>query len=139
MGAVGAKLLYPDGTVQHGGGSRDWGQNGWGHRDLHQKECSTPRRTQMDFVTGALFGVRRRDFFQVGCFTEQYDCYCEDADLGVKLHNIGRRMYFEPGAHGVHVEAQSTSSQREAMLIESQELFARRWGGWFSHREGRIL
>jgi GT2 family glycosyltransferase len=56
----------------------------------------------VDWVTGGAMFVRRDAFTQVGGFDEDYFLYYEDADLCLRLHNIGRDILYEPAFSLIH-------------------------------------
>jgi hypothetical protein len=113
LAAVGPKLVYPDGAIQHAGlffaptGEGGWGANhyfkGWPAR--HAPAC---RARQVPAVTGAALVVRRAAFEAVGGFCTDYVLGdFEDSDLCLKLRAAGHGIGYEPAAELVHHERQS--------------------------------
>jgi len=112
IGVVGAKLLYPDNTVQHAGvvlGMR-------GHGGHVFKE--TPERFNGPFgsvewyrnymaVTAACMMMRREVFEQVGGFDEAYILAFNDIDLCVQATKLGYRNLYTPHARLYHHEGKS--------------------------------
>lgn len=109
IGVAGAKLLYPEGGIQHAGLiiDRD-GQLRHGHwfrpRDLSDADIAR----DYPVVTGAAMAVRRADFDALGRFDEAYRNGYEDAELCLRTWRAGARVRYEPRAHFVHVESAST-------------------------------
>ncbi len=94
VGAVGAKLFYPETTlIQHAGVSNL--KEGPGHAFVHQDD-SIPyyfcmNRLESDFiaVTAACLMVSRNKFLQAGLFDENLKVAYNDIDLCFKLHELG--------------------------------------------------
>jgi GT2 family glycosyltransferase len=113
VGAVGARLLYADGSIQHagvvigvGGGAAH------AHRNLRpEDEGYFARHTLPQFVsavTGACLVVRRDHFQAVGGFDEQrFPVAFNDVDLCLKLNARGWQSFYEPRATLVHHESKS--------------------------------
>jgi GT2 family glycosyltransferase len=112
VGAVGAKLLYPDGTVQHAGvvvGLEGFAGNAFvgltgdapGHGGLAAvvRECSA--------VTGACMMVRRAVFEQMGGFDEELPVAFNDVDFCLRLGARGLRVVVTPHALLCHRESAS--------------------------------
>ena len=133
VAVVGAQLWYPDGTIQHGGTSRNRGDIGFGHIDHRSKKPSITAPTRMECVTFAAALVRRSAFFDVLGFDERYDCYSEDSDFCMKVRQAGWHVVYQPHAKGIHDESQSTSPTKERMLLEAHRIFRSKWERHFNH------
>ncbi|MBO9669749.1 MAG: glycosyltransferase [Sphingobium sp.] len=113
VGAVGARLLYADGSIQHagvvigvGGGAAH------AHRNLRpEDEGYFARHNLPQFVsavTAACLVVRRDHFLAVGGFDEQrFPVAFNDVDLCLKLNEQGWQSFYEPRATLVHHESKS--------------------------------
>lgn len=132
VGVVGAQLWYADGTIQHGGTTRNRGDIGFGHIDHRKRIPSITKPTAMEAVTFAAALVDRRLFFDVRGFDEEYDCYWEDADFCMKARNAGWTVWYTPHASGIHDESQSTSDMKSRMLQEGAKIFTRKWSNYFN-------
>jgi GT2 family glycosyltransferase len=116
IGAVGARLLYPDGTLQHagvfigiGGGAAH------AHRFLKDGERGYFNRSRLpqrvSAVTGACLVVSRDKFVAVGGFDEKnFRVAFNDIDLCLKLNQRGWQSFYEPRATLVHHESKSRGS-----------------------------
>ncbi len=117
VGIVGAKLLYPDQTVQHGGVIMGFGAlcahahshlartaNGYGWRTLVAQELSA--------VTGACLLIRRPVFDELGGLDEAYPNSFNDIDLCLRARERGYGVVFAPAAELIHYESQ-TYAQHE--------------------------
>ncbi len=119
IGAVGARLLYPDGTVQHAGVYTGIG-GGAAHAHRFQAEgdpgyferARLPQRVTA--VTGACLVVEREKFVAVGGFDEeQFPVAFNDVDLCLKLNARGWQSFYEPRAVLIHHESKSRGSDRD--------------------------
>jgi O-antigen biosynthesis protein len=108
-GAVGCKIRYPDGSIQHAGVTLDWPRAvaqhiGWHERDDGQYDV--PRN--FDLLTGAALALRSEALVRVGTLDEGYaPAYFEDADLCWRLRHAGYLLRYEPRATLVHQESLS--------------------------------
>ena len=118
IGAVGARLLYPDGTVQHAGVFTGIG-GGAGHAHRFQKvdepgyfsRASLPQRVSA--VTAACLVVSREKFVAVGGFDEtRFPVAFNDVDLCLKLNARGWQSFYEPQATLIHHESKSRGNDR---------------------------
>lgn len=103
---VGARLLYPDETVQHAGVV--FGQDGYPHSlyagfPAEHPAAAKPRRLQA--VTGACMLVRREAFERIGGFDEGYFNSMEDVDLCLRIGEAGGEVHYCPQAMLVHFES----------------------------------
>lgn len=73
--------------------------------------------SDVDWVSGACFVIRRRLFEGLGGFDESYFMYLEDVDLCWRVWRSGWRVRFEPAATVMHVQGVSTDQRPYRMLI----------------------
>jgi GT2 family glycosyltransferase len=111
-GVVGAKLLYPDGTVQHAGLQLGLpGGAGHGHLGSPGDSAGDHGRlivTQnVSAVTGACLMIRREVFEEVGGFDEGLPVSFNDVDLCLKVRAQGYRVVWTPDARLVHHESRT--------------------------------
>jgi GT2 family glycosyltransferase len=134
VGAVGSRLLYPDGTIQHGGVvtfEHEGGASIAAVHDHHRQPSGHPpalRRRMLDVVTGACLLVRREAFEQAGSFDEGYWNGNEDVDLCLTLRAAGWRIVYEPASVLVHHESVS-GPERFRLLDQNIERLQQRWAG----------
>ena len=137
VGAAGAKLLYPDGTVQHAGLTTD--HRGIGrHLFRHAPGDSAGPFDLMALardvwgVTGACLAIRRDVFAAVGGLNEALPVACNDVDLCLRLTASGYRIVWTPWSVVEHRELASRppdhSSERQAAAGEELARLQRDWG-----------
>lgn len=137
VGAVGARLWYPDGTLQHGGviigiggvaGHAHLrlakGQAGYYSRGVLQQELSA--------VTGACLAVRRAVYDEVGGLDEQIAVAFNDVDLCLRLRAAGYRNIWTPFAELIHHESASRgyedTPEKLARFQREVRFMQERWG-----------
>jgi GT2 family glycosyltransferase len=123
---VGAKLLYPTGTVQHAGVV--FGQDGYPHHlyaglPADHPAVSHPRRLQA--VTAACMLVDRRAFEQAAGFDAGFHNSLEDVDLCLRIGAAGGEIHYCDEATVVHLE--SASRGRQDRFERSLALYRERW------------
>lgn len=138
VGSVGAKLLYPDGRIQHGGVIVGIGDvAGHAHRmsdRLSPGYCGRLLVAQsFSAVTGACMVVRREAWDQVGGLDEKNLAIAfNDVDFGLRLGEAGWRVVWTPYAMLYHHESISRGTETRAARISgySQEVLymQRHWG-----------
>lgn len=120
IGAVGGKLILPDGTLQEAG-SIVW-QNGSCVAYGRGGDPFSPPfmfRRDVDFCSAAFLLTKRDTFLNSGGFDEAFrPAYYEDADYCFKLRRGGHRIVYDPGAAVVHYEFGSSESSEDAIQLQ---------------------
>lgn len=134
VGVVGCLLRFPDGKIQHGGCMRSPGSFSFGHIDYKASRRTILNPVDMEHVTHAAALIRRDVFFAVRGYSEEYDCYCEDADMNIAIAQSGWRIRYTPHATGIHHESQSTVSlNKTKLLADAHRIMAKRWGAYLAN------
>ncbi|NBC36901.1 glycosyltransferase [Novosphingobium sp. FSY-8] len=138
VGAVGARLLYEDGSVQHAGVTIGLGDAaGHAHRFERGDDPGYFARSHaqhsVSAVTAACLVVARHKFAAVGGFDAEHLAVAfNDVDLCLKLRAAGWTNIYEPAAELIHHESKSrgrdTSPQHIARYRAELAVLQRRWG-----------
>jgi glycosyltransferase involved in cell wall biosynthesis/GT2 family glycosyltransferase len=138
VGAVGARLWYPDGTLQHGGVILGLGgvaghafprvprgHPGYFNRAFLQQDCSA--------VTGACLLVRTKVFEEAGGFDEaNLPISFNDVDFCLRLRRSGFRNIWTPYANLIHHESASRGHQatvaEQVQFLREATFIQRKWG-----------
>ncbi len=136
VGAVGALLLYPDGTVQHSGVVLGiLGLAGHAHRYLPGNGPGYHGALELDTnylaLTGACLMVEKRKYLEVGGLDETLAVSYNDVDLCLKLRQAGYRNVVVPRARLYHYESKSRGGDdtpaKVARAMEEVSTIRRRW------------
>lgn len=131
VGAVGAKLLFEDCTVQHAGVGFGLGAPGPHHLYYGQKADGQVNfqalhlTREVSCVTGACLLMSRSNFLACGGLTEDLPNNFNDVDLCLKLVSKGLRILWSPYSVWFHYESKSRDNTVSHWEIE--RLFDR-WG-----------
>jgi GT2 family glycosyltransferase len=134
IGAVGAKLVFHDGSIQHAGvwlvpeGAAHFfhlegrGEAGYLNQLILTRNVSA--------VTGACMAIRRALFCEFGGFDTALQVSYSDIDLSVRLVEAGYRIVWTPYAELIHLESASRGSNEWRLESEEGErqIFLNRWG-----------
>lgn len=121
VGAVGARLLYPDGRVQHAGVVIGVGNAaGHAHRFIRPAEEGYFHRHNLpqftSAVTAACLVVDRDKFIAVGGLNERdFAVAFNDVDLCLRLNQRGWQSLYEPRATLIHHESVSRGLDRDSV------------------------
>jgi len=142
IGAIGPKLLFEDGSIQHAGMyfSKDhrgrW-LNQHFHKGMPRDYAPACEERLVPAVTGACLVTSKAVFESVGGFTEDYVVGdYEDSDLCLKITMTDRRIAYSPDIELYHLERKSMSLNAEYMRGIAWQyncaLHAERWGDLMS-------
>ncbi len=140
IGAVGAKLLYANNTIQHAGIRlrSDCINRYRGERDTADRHAPWNVRCAVDAVTAACMLTRKRDFTALGGFDEEdFAIAYNDMDYCMRLSASGKRIIYEPCAVLYHYESISRGRDiwkrflhrsRYREFLRERATFLARWG-----------
>lgn len=132
VGAVGARLLYPDGRIQHAGiGFEPRGIPFHPGRLAAGEDPALGVDRDHPAVTGACLLMPRELFFSVGGFDEDYVMYVEDVDLCLRVWQAGRRVRYCAASVVEHLESASTGdlARRDEFVRAGWARMHARWHG----------
>ncbi len=131
VGAVGCRLLYPNGTVQHSGvvlgmhglagnlmSGMPGGSAGYMGWSGVVKECSA--------VSAACMMSRRKVFEELDGFDEAFVVEFADVDYCLRLRHTGYRVVYTPHAELVHHESHTKGTSG---FYHDSRTFLRKWIG----------
>jgi GT2 family glycosyltransferase/glycosyltransferase involved in cell wall biosynthesis len=134
IGIAGARLLFPDGTVQDAGGIVWRLGDAWNYG--RGSDATDPRFTFMrdaDYVSGAALLIRRDLFRSLGGFDTHFaPAYYEDTDLAFRVRAKGFRVVVQPASQIVHIEGASSGTDPDGPGVKRYQTtnhakFYRRW------------
>jgi N-acetylglucosaminyl-diphospho-decaprenol L-rhamnosyltransferase len=124
-GAVGGKLLNPDGSFQ-GAAARfsslfqefliatRLGEFLWEGYPSHEDD---EQDKVVDWLSSACLLVRRSVFTQVGLLDEEYFIYGDETDLQFRLKQAGWKVYYLPQATTIHYGGRSMDRWRRRKMV----------------------
>lgn len=136
VGAVGAKLYYPDGTIQHGGVVLGVGGVA---AHLH---CNRPKEDvgymgrliyaqDLTAVTAACMMIPRKVWEQTKGLDESFEVAFNDVDFCMRIRQLGYLIVFTPFAELYHYESKSRKAddtpEKRARFVGEVERFQARW------------
>jgi len=133
-GIVGAKLVYPNGMVQHAGMRRSGSLIG--HRFHLMSEAHPPVNEPVDvLVTGALMALRTSMVRAIGALDPRFFMACEDVDYCMTAIMAGWRVVYWPKFTAIHAEGASrgrTDKQKGPKFVQAERegyrLLQSKWG-----------
>ena len=116
VGAVGAKLIYPDNTIQHagcvvgmGGIAGNMFVNMPAERTGYLHKASILQ--DMSCVTAACMMMKKSVFLEAGGFTEELAVAFNDVDLCLKVRSHGHLIVYDPYVKLYHYESKSRGTE----------------------------
>ncbi|SDS00487.1 Glycosyltransferase, GT2 family [Halopseudomonas xinjiangensis] len=142
VGAVGAKLSYPNDRIQHAGVVLGMGGVAeHAHKQLPRTAYGYFSRASLisgfSAVTGACLIVRKALYQELGGLNEELAVAYNDIDFCLRLKQAGYRNIFLPSAELYHHESatrgpESDPAKLERLAREEQYMWER-WEAWLKH------
>ena len=142
VAAVGCKLLYPDGTIQHAGvgiglggiaNSMFVGMDSKFHGYMHRANL----QLNYSAVTAACMMVKKQIFDEVGGLEEELTVAYNDIDLCLKMGAAGYRIVYTPYAVATHYESKSrgyeNTPEKQARLKKESDYMLEKWADIFEY------
>ncbi len=106
VGITGAKLLYPDGTLQEAGNIIWQDASGWNYGRGGDPDCPAYcYEKEVDYCSGACLMIPAVLWRKAGGFDQRYaPAYYEDTDLCFTIRKLGYKVIYQPLAKVVHYE-----------------------------------
>jgi GT2 family glycosyltransferase len=129
VGAVGPKMIFPDGSIQFAGyeviPATGFQKHRFREARVHHSIQDANIAGPVTNLTGACLLLRRED----ARFDERYWYGCEDTDLCVQLKQQCKKVYYQPASMVIHHEEKTRSSGVIEIDYEhNRELFRKKWG-----------
>jgi GT2 family glycosyltransferase len=130
VAAVGARLLFPDGSPQHEGiivgPGRGLAENAVRGGYFGLDRCIH----NASAVTGACMMTRREVFWELGGFEERLQVAYNDVDFCLRAREKGYVVVYTPYATLYHDEGSTRARLGPAQPEADAELFRKRWAGY---------
>lgn len=136
VGVVGAKLLYPDDTVQHAGVIVGLGGvAAHSHRGYPADSVGYVGRMivvqNISAVTGACMMIKKSKYLEVGGLSEKYQVTYNDVDFCLRVMKAGYKNIMNPYAQMYHYESKSRgmedTSEKYKRFMSEQDMFKSDW------------
>lgn len=137
VGAVGAKLYYPNDTIQHAGVILGiGGVAGHSHKYFDRKSIGYFARCvlqqNLSAVTAACLMMKRDVFMDISGFDEAFEVAFNDVDLCMRIREAGYLIVWTPYAEAYHYESISRgyedTPEKQARFNGEVIRFKTRWG-----------
>jgi len=133
VGAVGAKLLFPDGKLQEAGAIVWENGTAWNYgRNGKADDLNFNFVRDVDYCSAACLLVRKITFKKIRGFDLRYTvAYCEDTDLCQTIKDLGYRILYQPLACVIHHEGRTAGTDVESGIksyqIQNERKFKEKW------------
>ena len=137
VGAVGAKLYYPNNTIQHGGVILGLGGvAGHSHKYFPRDSDGYMKRLKivqnLSAVTAACMMMRKEVFLEVNGFDENLKVAFNDVDLCLRIREKGYLVVYTPYAKLYHYESLTRgyedNPEKQARFLKEVQYIRQKWG-----------
>jgi len=114
VGIVGAKLLYPNMTIQHAGCVCDGKHFRHIYKHLPRNYKYACERRNYDCVTGAFIAVRKKDWIDLNGFDERFNQSAEDTDFCLRMcFEKNKAVIYDNRIEFIHYEGITYGLEKE--------------------------
>jgi GT2 family glycosyltransferase len=131
IGAIGPKVLNPDGSLQYSCRRFPnplaalfrntplgrWFPNNRFTRDYLMQDWDHMTPREVDWVSGAALYATKEFIARVGLLDEGFFMFCEDVDWCKRCHEAGMKVVYLPQAVVIHAIGRSTDKAANRMII----------------------
>ena len=139
VGIVGARLTYPDGSIQHFGVHLGVGMHGVAEHaylgapdGAHLNFSKSRLLQQFSAVTGACLFMRKFDYIELGGCSERFPVSYNDIDLCLRVRANGLKIICDPAIRLKHYESKSRGTDlapdKKRRLERDADIFLAEWG-----------
>ena len=127
IGIIGAKLLYPNGTIQHAGMVRMRLINHFRHIYKYRSYNHPPTNVPKRYIatTGACLYIKRELIDKIGYFDENYILSYEDVDYCINSQYNGYEVWYLPTVVMTHKES---ATRTDPYSEQNRSLLWKKWG-----------
>ena len=142
IGTVGAKLLFPDETIQHAGIIMGkGGLAGHAHYEKNRNYVSSQYELKIPYdvsaCTAACLMVSRKKFEEVNGLEEKLKVAFNDVDFNLKLLEKGYNNIFLPNVELYHYESKSrgldTTPEKQKRFVQEWSYMKEKWNKYIEH------
>jgi len=137
LAIVGARLLYPDGRIQHGGGFRNFNEPSWfehlyrGFQEDHEPALVS---SNCMFCTGAALYIPSELRKNIGVFDENFKMGFEDVDYCLRAWEKRHPVVYCGTAKIIHHESATRGKSNSSREIDSKSYFWEKYDSFFNKR-----